>query len=555
MTTGKRQGGHPWVASYTFVLIALLAAPSLAHAQYPAAAPPAAEPPPAPPADAAAAPKPPAKSAPGVVQHDSPRASLIAYLTACREGRYADAARYLELAPADAAANGPRLAKRLKIVFDRYIWFDPEKVSPESFGDPDDKLAGALDELGTIPNKKGSPEPVRMVRVEDASGPHWAFSAAAVARIDAWYQTIPGTWLREYLPDAMFRPGWRELLWWQWAALPLILVLAFFAAIVLTPMSKWVLAKIFAQTKTDVDDKILARIGGPLRMAWTLGLLYLVIPAMDMVGPAATFMSKALRAGAFLTFFWTLSRAADIVGQVILASPWSVQRPEARPLLSLAVRAGKIAVLVMAIIAVLSEMGYPVASLIAGLGIGGLAFALAAQKTVENVFGSISIGMDQPMREGEFVRVEDFVGTVESIGLRSTRFRTLDRTMITIPNGKLADMRLETFAARDRIRFATTIGLIYTTRAEQMRAILAEIEKLLRAHPKTWPDAVVVRFKELGTNGLELDVMCWFMTSDYGEFSAIKQDLLLEIMSIVHKNGSDFAFPTQTVHVVKPASP
>jgi MscS family membrane protein len=273
---------------------------------------------------------------------------------------------------------------------------------------------------------------------------------------------------------------------------------------------------------------------------------------MDLVGPAASFMSKALRAGAFLTFFWTLSRAADIVGQVILASPWSVQRPEARPLLSLAVRAGKIAVLVMAIIAVLSEMGYPVASLIAGLGIGGLAFALAAQKTVENVFGSISIGMDQPMREGEFVRVEDFVGTVESIGLRSTRFRTLDRTMITIPNGKLADMRLETFAARDHIRFATTVGLVYSTRAEQMRTILADIEKLLRGHPKTWPDNVVVRFKELGTSALEIDLMCWFTTSDYAEFSGIKQDLLLEIMSIVQRNGSDFAFPTQTVHVARP---
>jgi MscS family membrane protein len=153
------------------------------------------------------------------------------------------------------------------------------------------------------------------------------------------------------------------------------------------------------------------------------------------------------------------------------------------------------------------------------------------------------------MREGEFVRVEDFVGTVESIGLRSTRFRTLDRTMITIPNGKLADMRLETFAARDRIRFATTIGLVYHTNAEQMRKILDEIEKLLRAHPKCWPDAVVVRFKEFGSSSLEVDLMCWFTTNDYNEFSKIKQDMMLDIMQIVMKNGSDFAFPTQTVHV------
>ncbi len=504
--------------------------------------------------DPAPAPAPPPAEAKPVepkaaqVAPDSPRQSLLSYLVACREGRYGDAARYLDLTP-DQAADGPRLAKHLKVVLDHYIWFDLDKVSPESKGDGEDKLPEGIDELGHIPNKKGSPEPVRLVRIVDASGPHWAFAGSAVTRIDAWYETLPGVWLREYLPDAMFRPGWRELLWWQWAALPVLLVLAFIGGLLLTPMSKWILAKAFAQTKTDIDDKILGRIGGPLRMAWTLGLLYLVIPMMDLVGPAAGFMYKVLRAGVFLTFFWTVSRSADIVGQVILASPWSAQRPEARPLLSLAVRAGKIAVLVMAIIAVLSEMGYPVASLIAGLGIGGLAFALAAQKTVENVFGSISIGMDQPMREGEFVRVEDFVGTVESIGLRSTRFRTLDRTMITIPNGKLADMRLETFAARDRIRFATTLCLVYSTTEPQMRAILDQIEKLLRGQPKCWPDVVVVRFKEFSPSSLDVDVMCWFTTSDYSEFTKIKQDIMLEIMAIVARNGSSFAYPTQTVQV------
>ena len=148
---------------------------------------------------------------------------------------------------------------------------------------------------------------------------------------------------------------------------------------------------------------------------------------------------------------------------------------KARPLLSLAIRAGKVVILIMGLIGVLAEMGYPVGSMLATLGIGGLAFALAAQKTIENVFGSVSIGMDQPMREGEFVRIDDFVATVEAIGLRSSRFRTLDRTVITIPNGKLADMKVETFAARDRIRLATTLGLVYSTTAEQMLATLEEL--------------------------------------------------------------------------------
>jgi MscS family membrane protein len=495
-----------------------------------------------------AQPAPPAAPATVEVAPDSPRASLLAYLLATREGRYDDAARYLELTP-EQLPRAPELARHLKVVLDHHVWFDLAEISPASMGAADDKLAPGLDEVGKVPNEKGGSDPVRMQRITDASGARWVFTPVTVAKIDEWYADMPGTWLREYLPDAMFRPGPRELLWWQWAALPVVLIFAFLGGLVLAPATKWLLARIFSRTRTTVDDAILARIGGPLRLAWTLALIYLAMPSMDLVGPAHVFVHKVLRGFVFLTFFWTLSRCADIVGQVIIGSPWALARPEARPLLSLAVRAGKVAVLAMAVIAVIAELGYPVASLLAGLGLGGLAFALAAQKTVENVFGSVSLGMDQPMREGEFVRVEDFVGTVESIGLRSTRFRTLDRTLITIPNGKLADMRLETFAARDRIRFATTIGVVYSTSEAQMRALLAGIEKILRGHEKCWQEAVVVRFKEFGASALELEIMCWYMTQDYGEFTLIKQELMLKIMGLVQEVGSAFAYPSTSLYV------
>ena len=215
----------------------------------------------------------------------------------------------------------------------------------------------------------------------------------------------------------------------------------------------------------------------------------------------------------------------------------------------LGARIGKALVVAMAIVGILSTLGYPVASLVAGLGIGGLAIALAAQKTVENLFGAFSIGVDQPFREGDFVRVDDFVGTVESIGLRSTRFRTLDRTLITLPNGRLADMRLESFAARDRMRLSTVVGLVYETSSAQMRAVLEGFETVLRGHPKIWPDAIVVRFSELASSSLNVDVMAWFRTSDWSEFQLIRQEILLEFMSVVERAGTSFAFPTTTVHL------
>ena len=205
--------------------------------------------------------------------------------------------------------------------------------------------------------------------------------------------------------------------------------------------------------------------------------------------------------------------------------------------------------LAIAVVAVLSMLGYPVASLIAGLGIGGLAVALAAQKTVENLFGAFSIGVDQPFREGDFVKIEDFVGTVEAVGLRSSRFRTLDRTVITIPNGRLADMRLESFTARDRLRLATVIGVEYRTTAAQMREVLSGFERVLRDHPKIWPDAMVVRFREFAASSLDIEIMAWFQTSDWGEFQLIRQEILLQFMELVERAGTSFAFPTRTIHI------
>ncbi len=149
------------------------------------------------------------------------------------------------------------------------------------------------------------------------------------------------------------------------------------------------------------------------------------------------------------------------------------------------------------------------------------------------------------------MKVEEFVGTVEEIGLRSTRIRTLDRTLISIPNGKLADMRLESFSARDRMRLAAMVGLVYDTTAAQMRQVLEGLERVLREHPRIWPDAVVVRFSALGASSLDIEVMAWFQTSDWGEFQLMRQDVLLSFMDVVEKAGTSFAFPTRTVHLVQ----
>jgi MscS family membrane protein len=337
--------------------------------------------------------------------------------------------------------------------------------------------------------------------------------------------------------------------WWQWAALPAALLAAWALGSLLGRVTRAVFLRLVRRTRFDWDEALVRNLGGPLTLAWTLALCSAAVPWLALPAPALRLAGALLRAGAFVVFFWSLARAVDVAAQVLARSGWAQGYPGSRSLVPLGARVSKVAVLAMAIVALISELGYPVASLVAGLGIGGLAVALAAQKTVENLFGAFAIGADQPFRQGDFVRVEDVVGTVEEIGLRSTRIRTLDRTLVSIPNGRLADMRLESFSARDRMRLACTIGLVYGTTAGQMREVLAGLEAALRAHPRIWPEVVVVRFREFAASSLDVEVMAWFQTPDWSEFQLIRQEVLLQFMEVVEKAGTSFAFPTRTVHL------
>ena len=303
------------------------------------------------------------------------------------------------------------------------------------------------------------------------------------------------------------------------------------------------------RTTTPWDDAVLAQLAGPLSLMCTLIVAALLVPTLELTEPATVRVFRVLRVGYAVAFFWTAWRMADVGRQVLSASRWARTIPASRSLVPLGSRIVKVLVAAVGLVTIFSTLGYPVASLLAGLGIGGLALALAAQKTVENLFGAFSIGVDQPFREGDFVHVDDFVGTVEAIGLRSTRFRTLNRTIVTLPNGRLADMRLESFTERDRLRLATTLGVVYETTAAQMREVLAGCERVLREHPKIWPDVVIVKFSGLASSSLNIDIMAWFLTTDWGEFQGIRQEVLLQFMEVVERAGTAFAFPSTTVYL------
>jgi MscS family membrane protein len=477
---------------------------------------------------------------------DSPRAAIGDYLELCRAGDYESAARYLAGTPGDP--RRAEQARRLKAVLDRHLWVELESLSPDPGGNADDALPSGVDEVGTIA-AAGGRVPVRIVRTPDGQPPYWTFAPEAVARVDRWYAQLGDRWLRDRLPDALLRPGPLDLAWWQWAALPLVAVLGWSLGRLLGWVALRSVTRLASRTHVNWDDALVASVTGPVVLAFTVAAWYPLTRALDLYPPMHAFVTQSLGTLLLLAFFWGLWRGVGVVGHALRRADWAAGNAGAQSALSIGVRLGRVAVLCVAVVAALSRLGYPVTGLLAGLGLGGLAFALAAQKTVENLFGSLSIAVDAPFRVGDFVKVEDVVGTVETLGLRSTRIRTLDRTLVTIPNGRLAEMRLESYSVRDRLRLACTISLVYDTSADQMRRVLEGLEAALRAHPLIWPDAVVVRFKELGPCSLDIEVMAWFLTSDWPEFQLIRQEMLLRFMQVVEGAGSSFAFPTRTVHV------
>jgi MscS family membrane protein len=353
------------------------------------------------------------------------------------------------------------------------------------------------------------------------------------------------------MPQQWQRRSPSGLLWWQWVALPVLVLFALAIGRVLGTITRRLLRRAFSHTEVEWDDELLAQTSGVLTVFWALVAAAVLLSWLALLPGAYQVVRSVLVGLATVAALWALWRGVDVWVAHVTSRPWAAHNPSARSLLSVVRNLAKVLIAIGGLIATLGALGYPVANVLAGLGIGGIALAFGAQKTVENLFGSIALAADQPFHVGDLVRIEDFTGTVERIGMRSTQIRTPDRTLITMPNGKLSELRIEDFAARDRIRFVTTFHLAHDTSEAQLLRILRDIESLLRADTKVWPDMVQVKLVGLSPASLDVEVLCWFRTTSVEEFSALRQTALLGIVRVVREAGTHFAVPTQTIQVTR----
>jgi MscS family membrane protein len=377
------------------------------------------------------------------------------------------------------------------------------------------------------------------------------FSATTVSAIDSWYENLGKAWLRDRLPPTLMREGPFKLYLWQWIGLGLAVPALMLLTFLVSAVVRNIMTRVAARTTTTWDDLLIEHLRAPFRL-WAAALIAgPLLAVLDLNARVAAFVTATTRVMVLLALFWAMLRAIRLVQGRMENIAWAAgHTQQARTLAPLVGNFLRVTLVIVAILVALSQFGYPVGTLLAGLGIGGIAVALAAQKTVEHLFGSVSLAADKAFRVGDWVRAGATEGAVERIGLRSTSFRTNDRTVVRVPNGRLADERIETFGERDRILLRTDLDLTYGTTTDQVEAIRAEIHAALTSHPKIWPDAVRVHVVAFTDSAIRINVMAWFLTADYAEFLDIRHAMLLHFMRIIEQRGSSFAFPSRTIYHV-----
>jgi MscS family membrane protein len=326
---------------------------------------------------------------------------------------------------------------------------------------------------------------------------------------------------------------------WQWALSIVILVLLY-------PVSTWIMwlaGRIMRVVNPERAESFERFFAAPLKfLMWVL----LARALSPLVGPSVAFSALMQVATLpLLLLAWLLIRMVDFSASRMMATLDSKGLAGARVLVTPVSRLVKLVMVTGIILLWLDNMGFKVTTLLAGLSISGVAVALASQKSLENIFGALTLFSSQPVRVGDFCRFGDKVGTVEEIGLRATRIRTLDRSVITVANGEFANLHLDNYSFRDRFWYHPEIGLRYETTPDQIRYILVEIQKMLYAHPKVLPDPLWVRFLGFGDYALNVGVFAYIGVTDYTESLEVAEDLNLRIMDIVAAAGSDFAFPAK----------
>ena len=312
------------------------------------------------------------------------------------------------------------------------------------------------------------------------------------------------------------------------------------------------LIKLTEKTKMPFDDMFLVALSKPVEWAVVLGGIFLAIVILPIPKEPVNiekFVRAVLSATSIVLVVWFGSRLVEgITGwwEEKAAKTESKLDDQLVPIIR---RSLKAFLYLIGAVLILQNMGYSVGSLLAGLGIGGVALAMASKDTVANLFGSVVIFLDKPFQIGDWIETGTTEGTVEEVGLRTTRVRTFANSLITIPNATFTTNAVNNWSRMKKRRIKMTLGVTYSTPPKKLDDLVLAIRKIIDEDDNIHSDSYLVNFDNFGPSSLDIFIYCFTKTTAWGEFLQAKQEFMLKLMSCVNEMGLDFAFPTQTIHV------
>lgn len=461
------------------------------------------------------------------------------------KGNYSVAAQYLQMSASRRQTEGATAAEDLKEVMDRAYSGTLGSKQPEGEPQESEGVPAGRQKLGTISSGDAEAN-LELVRVSDlGSGKIWLISSDTLAKLPELYDQVSARKVETRLPQWMvnYQPGGMPL--WQWLALVLLIPVAagtgWLVLVVLQIPVRW-----WAQRHGHAE--LAAR--SVSRPAWLLAATlihqilarYLRMPLLQR-----HYYFQFVKVAVIIGASWILWRVVRWFLQSVRNQALARGHGGTGSLMLLGERLIKAFIFVMALFFVLGVLGFNLTTALAGVGIGTLAIGFGAQQTIANLFGGVSVLGDEVIRVGDVCKFGDRTGTVEDIGLRSTRVRTEERTLLAIPNGTVATINVENLSRRDKMLFKTVLGLHLDTSQEQLRLVLSEVRGVLSANPKVERSTLRVRLIELASTSINVELVCYVMTMDFDEFATVREELLLKIMDFVEDSGTKLARPSQTL--------
>ena len=478
---------------------------------------------------------------------NTPHGTLLGFLRAAQTGQWGRAAYYLQLPSTKRESQEKILGPQLKEILDQHSTYLLGGGSDQPEGDLSDGLPPDQEMVGTIEGPEGSLN-LLLVRVtQEDTEPIWLFSAETLANLKEFQRSSTLFWVEEKLPAALAEKQFLGVALWKW--------LANFLSFPVLFAGLWLLLFVAALLMRLIGRKEWKRL--PRRAFGPLACLLVLVLHWWMIRPVGLpilfryYQNRAMVLCLIAVFLWLAMHCMDWVGNLMVRRTLDQHRTFALSTFGLIRGVSKVLLIIIASLLALWVLGFNLGTALAGVGIGGIAIALGAQKTLENLIGGVSMLTDRVLQVGDQCKIGDQIGAVEEISLRSTKIRTREGSLLAVPNGVMATINLENLSNRKRYLFNPAISLRYETNAEKVLQGVETIQGVLNEHSGVDPADLRVCFKDFGAFSLDVEVFAYILTNDYAKYVEIRQQLLLQILCALESAGIGFAFPPQIFYLTR----